>query len=305
MNTETPTMQTLSTRARAARRRVLLALPPKSLSTVALLRAQALARLWRAELHVVRVVPIASTSFPLFPHFNSLAALESVASRFDGLETTAAWLTEVLGSAFEATSLELRVGDFVDETSGHALELGAELVVVPAAEGPIGDLVTSLARAARAPVLVARAPTSGEAIVAASDLNDHTYPVLTRAAELGVQLEAPVVATHNVPPMTWATDPVEPRHVTLSATEALTAARYERLRKVAATLGDHTEAAMLHASSSTQAVLELARQRDADLLVVGTRDWSLSGKLTGGNFAATIVQNSRRSVLVVPIESGT
>ncbi|MBL8919113.1 MAG: universal stress protein [Myxococcaceae bacterium] len=150
------------TRNRAAvPRRLLLALRGADLPTQSLERALAISRLLDAELYVLRVESTRTSSFPLFPQLNSLAALQVVAHGIEVLEATRRWLAAV-GGASQVTALETREGDFVVEVAARALELGIELIVVPPQEGHFGASVTELARTARAPVLVARPPGAGE-----------------------------------------------------------------------------------------------------------------------------------------------
>lgn len=282
-------------------RRLLLALPAEGLPTQSLRRAWALSRLRDAELHVLRVSPTPASSFPMFPHFNGLRALETIAHQLELLEATRAWLAQIGGEGCQLAALETREGDFVTQVADHARELGAELIVLAPVEGPFGAQVTALARAAAVPVLVVRA-AAGEVIVAASDLTDGEYPVLRAATALGAALSADVVAVHNVAPA-----PVTIGHelawvMAAEAADALSADRLAQLERASAQLGGQVEAVVTRAVTDSEAVLEIARRRDADLVVVGTREQSPLTSLFRPEVAAQVIERSARSVLVLPLD---
>lgn len=70
------------------------------------------------------------------------------------------------------TAVESREGAYVSQVATRVVELGVELIVVPPPKGRSGAMITEPARAAGAPVLVARAPASREVIVSSSDITD-------------------------------------------------------------------------------------------------------------------------------------
>lgn len=162
---------TIDTR-NAVQRRILLALRGEDLPTQSLDRAMAVSRLLEAELYVLRVQSVRTSSFPLFPQLNGVVALQVVGHRLETIEATRRWIDEVGGGAPQVTALEAREGDFVDQVTERALELGVELIVVPPQDGHFGASVTELARAAHAPVLVVRPPTTSE-VTAPSDGVSH------------------------------------------------------------------------------------------------------------------------------------
>lgn len=286
-------------------RRILLALPAEGLPTQSLHRAMSLSRLLDAELYVLRVQSTRTTSFPLFPQLNGVAALEVVGHRLEVIEATRTWLDQVAGGTFQVTALESREGDFVTQVAERALELGVELVLLPPPEGQFGAMVTELARAAHVPVLVVRAPTSGEVIVAASDLTDDRYPVLRAATALGAALQAQVVAVHNVAPTSAAVMHELSWVLALEAADALSASRLEQLEAATARLGGNAEALVTGAVKDSEAVLEISRMRDADLVVVGTRARSTLAGFFQTDMAARVVEQSARSVLVLPLDGSS
>lgn len=263
-------------------RRILLALPEVGTPTPTLLRALALSRLLRAELHVLRVFPERARSFPLFPHLQGPVALDAVATRLSGLDATGAWLDRVTGDGFEIASLEMSSGHFVEQVAAHAEALEAMLIVVPPPAPGGGEVITSLANAAQLKVLVGRAPSITGDVVAASALDDEAYPVLMTAADLARRFDSPAIAFHNLPPAPAANDTPNRAQARQDALEA------------AATRLDFAEAVLTRGADVGNALLEVAAARDADLVVIGTRP-------RGPQPAARVIERSTRSVLVVPL----
>ena len=173
--------------------------------------------------------------------------------------------------------------------------------MTPPLDGRFGGLVVALANLANVPVLIARAPSADETIVAATDLQAANYPVLRQAAQLAEQIDASLVALHNVPP-----PPMSARTVTRAATfdsavESQTEDRRRRLERATSELQLFAEAVVSHEANSADAILREARARDADVVVVGARRPSWFERLRRGSVPSRVVDRARRSVLVTPI----
>lgn len=172
-----------------------------------------------------------------------------------------------------------------------ACEIAPILVVVPA--GMNGRLVTSLACAARVPVLVARPPSDGETVLAASDLSQPRLPVLREAAGLARRLAAPVVLLHNLPP------PRDGRETASSeAARAEASGLLSRVRDATIRLGVEGRAVLSRQPSAADAIVRAARH--ADIVVVGSYRRSWMPRLVARSVAATVVDRAGRSVLVTP-----
>jgi nucleotide-binding universal stress UspA family protein len=279
---------------------VLLAVPGCGLPEEALERAVALARARGAPLHLLRVLPRRQATLPICTVLQSLAALPAVELTVTMAEQTRAWLAQ---ASVTAASLEVRVGELAAEAIARGRVLGAGLVVLPGTGARVGRLATRIARALRAPVLVARRHRRSDLIVAASDLRDDHYPVLHAAAELAGRLAAPMVAVHNVapPPRLETPDPLLPVALEVSATVA------ERHREVLQAAVDGlevpAEVVVSRAPHDEEAIVREASARQADLVVVGTRQGSFFSRLFTRELAARVVQRALRSVLVLPLPS--
>jgi nucleotide-binding universal stress UspA family protein len=285
-------------RCELVKRSVLLALCEPSPAIPSLHRALAIAELLDAELHVVQVLPTTIPSNPLFPQRNVDDAMSDVARTWRTSSATRAWIGDVIGDELAEFRMQVRCGDFVAQVASHALAVNAQLIVIPT-RGDCGSVVTRLAHASQLPVLVAKPTTGHPTIVAATDLQDAGYPLLRTTAEFGEQLRTPVVAFHNVTPVSMMLNPLSNRPIT-PRDEGGISARRARLSLVS----EH-----LHLSGQNvacdldpvEAILREARARRADLVVVGTRPRSWFGRVIGASVAVRVVDRARRSVLVAPL----
>jgi nucleotide-binding universal stress UspA family protein len=271
---------------------VLFALFESDLPSASLATALAISDLFQSELHVLRILPAFDGINPLAPSIDQL--LRALDHRLEVEHTTCAWLKDGLGSEGARERLKLRYGDPVDEIAAHAGALEAQMIIVAPGMPPYGRMVTALARAARVPVLVARARRETDIIVAATDLRDRTFPVLRTAAEFGQRLHASVVAIHNVgtpTPHESASD-----RVTYACN---TCAR--RLRDASRRLAIDADVVISRELSSAEAILREARMRNVDLIVVGARARSWLERWTNRSVAARVVGGAEGSVLVTPL----
>jgi universal stress protein E len=274
----------------------------------ALCRARSLALLMEAELHFVRVVAPLPRPRRLFSKAETADVLGALKRILEAKRATRAWLTGALGHEFPRGRLKLRGGEFFDQVAARASELEVDLVVVPPMPGPTGRKVTWLARTAGTPVLVARAATSREAVVAGTDLcEEGGDAVLRSAANLCRRLDAPMVAVHNLTPVTVPAGPDMPMPVALPVQREVAQSRMQRLIEAARALGVDAETVLASQVDPAEVILGEARARDADMIVVGTRRRGWLERLTGRSVAARVLDQARRSVLVTPlrVEAGS
>jgi len=200
-----------------------------------------------------------------------------------------AWCRDVLGHPVPESDVVVRAGKLVVVLAGIAIERHAILLVI-GSESPVErrasfGLADHLVRDTRRPVLVARPPTTSNRIVAATDLVDDTYPVLRRAASMGARFEAPVTFVSNVP------------HD--ERTEAVGIGERRSLLEALARSMGGGDARLIARRGAAEAILEVAREQDADLVVVGMRDDRAPTDERAT--VETIVTEARRSVFVVPL----
>jgi nucleotide-binding universal stress UspA family protein len=288
------------------RPRVLLALFEQELPSASLLRAFDLSRALGADLYVVRVMPELSKVNFLFPEENLPDAIHTVERTLRANWSTRMWLRETLGD--DESSVKRFViahGDFVEQVAVQAAELGVVLIVVPPRNARMGRQVTSLARASNVPVLVMLKAVQSESIVAATDLGSPDYPVLRKAAELCRQLDAPLVAIHNINPVSVLMMGIETAwQIPLPAEGSKHKADTDRLAALSAKLSVDARPVIRHDVTAVDAILGEAREQDAGLVVVGTRRRQWSDRFLARSIAAQVVNRARRSVLVTPLDGG-
>lgn len=184
------------------------------------------------------------------------------------------------------------------------------MIVIPPEGRALGQRAMSLAAASRVPVLVPRKAPANGVILVATDLaaND---PVLRLAASLAWQLDAQLVALHNVAPLSVA--PVSalvgqglvwPERVPVFPDPSL-ASRGEGLRKACQLLPVMPLRILRQESNVSDAISSEARAKGADLIVVGVRRRNWLQRLLREGVAAQVVEQAECSVLVAPVVPGS
>lgn len=180
------------------------------------------------------------------------------------------------------------VGHLVHAAIQRACEIGARIVVLPAEVGQSGSCVSAIAASSGVPVLVARTPTSGDAIVAATSLRDPRLPVVRRAADMIDRFETTLVCVHDLEGTTTGPEIERRRCLLATALEPLAISR---------------ELVIDYEPEPADAVLAAARERDADMIVVGVPRKTWLEILQHPTVASRVVASARRSVLLVPLTS--
>lgn len=280
--------------------RILFTLSESAQPSRSIERALALARLLECELHVVHIVAGCSPHSPRSHDINLLEAPQAAEPTVQLDRMTRDWLEDVLGIERAAASLRTRVGDFVKQGAALATEVEANLIIMAPQEG-LGRTATALARAARVPVLVAREAMSAEVIVAATDLEDVAYPVLQIATQLGRRLGAPIIALHNLNPVSVFSAVDRALSSSTGFGLALADLKRGRMERVLRQLPGHATPVLADEADPVDAILREAHGRSADLIVVGTRRRS-SDPLKPSSIPVRVIARARCSVLIVPLD---
>jgi nucleotide-binding universal stress UspA family protein len=279
--------------------RVLFAFEERTPTARSLQRALALARALDSELHALFVSrPDASGGSARLERHGAVDCRETREDAY----FARAWLAEALGTEGEAAALCTRQGDFTEQVAAHARSIEASMIVIPA-PGAAGEAMTALAHAAGVPVFVARDRAAGDAIVAATDLEDCSYPVLRAATELGRRLGVPLIALHNLSPIS-VSDAVD---LVLSEpswpVRTLTELGRSRLERAVRDLPSATTPLLSEEVDPVEAILREARGGGVDLVAVGARS-ETSARWLRHSVTVRVVERAPCSVLVVPVGEG-
>ena len=261
-------------------RRVLIAFGGERAPARALRDAFGFALALGAEPHVLRVVGRSSAALLALRHTAALAQHE--ARRLRAAARHARALCErTLGERLPCPQLAARLGNFTDQVVLRAAELQADLITISPNRRQLVETVQTIVRATNRAILVPRRAGSFVKLLAATDLEEPNTPLLQSAAQLGRRLDASVVALHGVPAGRGAGAPSLEQRLLM-------------LERATRRLGGHIESLVLRTNDPAREILQQSRQRNADLILVGTRRRALGT-------AAWVVQNARRTVLVAPL----
>lgn len=281
-----------------SRTRVLVAIAGTERPYHALIRGYRLANACDAELVVIHVLA-ATRSWKTIPRRHGHHRAEHIERDLELVGTTAMWCDQVLPEPL-GDRYVVRHGTLIDELAAEVARGPTRLIVV-AADSVEARHASQLATDVHVPVLLARPRSSNSIVVAATDLRHARYPVIAEAADLAPAMAARLVCIHNRPPVLPGIDPMtamflEPSSFDTSEEEART------LRAVATALSDDAESVITGQARPVDAILEVARAQDADLIVVGAARHSSIYRWLTGSTAAAVARRARRSVLLAPLD---
>lgn len=180
-----------------------------------------------------------------------------------------------------------------------ARELSPSLIIVGA--GVEAASVCSLVDHLGIPVLVSRAATPSGGVVAASDMERLGFPVLTIARDYARLLERPITFVHNASPPSPVSGLAESSYATtFTLEEDVAATKASRLEQLAGTARDG-DAIVTRSPRTVEAILQLARERDADIVSVGHQHRSWLSCMMGSGVTERLIARCDRSVLVIPV----
>lgn len=271
--------------------RLLFALPHTARPSAALKTAAAIAASTDSELHVLSLLPRAGALCTrLDEPFDVKEARRRIDECVAACRQTRTWFEETLGEPLALQRLRIRNGRSVEAIASRAAELDVRLVVLAPESDALGLLAVSVARACSRPVLVARASSTGEAVIAATDLRDERYRVLREASALGAALGARVVAVHNV---SCLSTPLG------ACLDAGARPAPELPRRMLAELPVSPDLVITTELDPVGAIIEQAQQHRSGLIVVGARPQS--SRRSGASVPSELIARSGCSVLVTSL----
>ncbi len=254
---------------------------------LALLRAQVYAQMLGAELFVLAVFDVMhqSSTNTIQPWFQFDRAQRFLSNTLPDLDDS---------------HVQMKTGIFAELVALASMDLDADLVVIPPAERNAGKQANQIATTAEVKVLVARSPQFRNTVVAATNLSHPGYPVVAAAGLFRQYLSAELVLIHNVVPVVFSGG-LEAAWPLTGAPSARSLSQVTlRLRQVALSCGACSEALVAVAWNTANTILKTAQERDADLVVIGTRPRTRWEQLLDSGVAVRVIRAARQSVLIVP-----
>jgi len=260
--------------------------------------AARLARDTGSQLHVVRVLPEEEEVGCALGAHNALQILRAVEHTLVSHRSTSSWIRRLSSPDSTPRRFSIVRGEFVTQIARYVEEVQAQLVLLPAQNDGVSQIVAALSAQTGTPVLVSRTPCNVQTIVAATDLRDSEYPVLRFAGELGQRLNSDIVAVHNLDPQPMCGHAGESDAADVLRGEPGRAAGLERLRRASDYLVAPVQAVVRDDADPVDAILDEARARGAHLVVIGQRPGRRRDR---SGVTARVVDFAQRSVLVIPI----
>lgn len=270
--------------------------------SAALQHTEALAQALHAELHVLRVLtPRRPVEAALRWFFDPGGTGREVNPCQTAASSAATWCEDVLSEPLPEGRLAVRVGDFVNQVVQYARTLEDPMIVLPPSKARVGSTATAVACASLRSVLVVRAWARAATVLVATGLEKGDTTVLQKARALARQIQAPIMALHNVTrsvstvavgspllaPLLRAPMPPPP-----SLDEARVARVRDRLGSISTIVTNELDL--------VSAIIDQARRHRAHTIVVGTRPRSWLERRLNPSIAAAVVDGADRSVLVTP-----
>jgi len=263
-----------------------------------------------AQLAVCHIVPNELRSNLLFPHITRIAALQVPLDIKQIVEAASTRVTEITGRASEDFELIVEDGTPQALILQTAEEWMADLIVMgshgrtSASEVLIGSVTDSVIRHAHCPVLIVRPGGQANRIVAGTDFSDPALPALKAAVDEFVRVGGELTVVHSLdlvwspaayPAMALGGAPFEVGPEKMTELQRIATERLEEALRQLNVAGE----TVVTTGSAGQALIDVATERTADLLVVGTVGRTGLRRALLGSVAETVARGASCSVLVV------
>lgn len=282
-------------------RPVLVATDLSAHASLAIRAADLLAREQGASLYVVHVMPEMYSVHALFPQLNLDAAFSFSALEQRASEAIAAHVQEQTGRSSDSYTILLARGTADAGITEHAQQINAATIVIGSSGGGVASLlgrtVRRVVRHALCDVLVVREEV-GQGVVAGTDFSEPSEPAIVRALgeakRRGVKLDL-VYSLDFIPPG-MAMPGVDVAMPSLTALDQVRSQMQQLLDEQAEKFGANP---VLREGPAAHGLAQVALEKKAALVVVGTHGRTGFGRFALGSVAETVVEISPTSVLVV------
>jgi nucleotide-binding universal stress UspA family protein len=279
-------------------------------SDEALRQAHQRAQSTGARLAVCHIVPNELRSNLLFPHITRVAALSIPLETERIAEAASARVAEITGRKDEEFELIIDDGTPQALILTRAEEWLADLIIVgshgqtSAADALLGSVSDSIIRHAHCPVLIVRPSKHTRRILAGTDFSDPALPALRAAADEAKRVGGQLTVIHSLdllwtpmayPAMAFGGQPFNISPDQIKELEAIARERLEESLKLLDIDGD----TLVAQGPAGTALVEIASERKADLVVVGTVGRTGLRRALLGSVAETVARKAPCSVLIV------
>jgi nucleotide-binding universal stress UspA family protein len=266
-----------------------------------------------AQLAVCHIVPNELRSNLLFPHISRIAALEVPLEIKRIAEAASARVKEITGRSEKEFEL------IVDDGTPYALILTsaeawlADLIVVGShgttgADGVVlGSVTDKIIRNAHCPVLIIRRRASTHRVVAGTDFSDPALPALKAAADEARRTGSELIIVHSLDLVAFSA------YVTMAFGGAPSNMSFEQMKEVEALAQEKLDdalkqlnvagRALVTSGPAGRALIEMAGESKADLVVVGTIGRTGLRRVLLGSVAETVAKGAPCSVLIVRLQT--
>jgi nucleotide-binding universal stress UspA family protein len=262
------------------------------------------------QLTVCHIVPNELRSNLLFPHITRLAALQFPLDMKQIADAAAARVNEITGRSNGEFELVVEDGTPQALILQTAEECLADLIIMGshgqtgASDALLGSVTDSVIRHAHCPVLIVRRGESTRRIVAGTDFSDPALPALKAAAEETMRVGGVLTVVHSLD-LVWspAAYPAmafggAPFNISAEKMNELERIATERLEESLRQLNISGETVVTTGSAGT-ALIDIATEQKADLVVVGTIGRTGLRRALLGSVAETVARGAPCSVMVV------
>jgi nucleotide-binding universal stress UspA family protein len=263
-----------------------------------------------AQLAVCHIVPNELRSNLLFPHISRITALKFPLEMKRVAEAASVRVTEVTSRT--EGQFELIVDDGTPQALilDRAEEWLADLIIMgshgqtSAANVLLGSVTESVVRHAHCPVLIVRPCETTRRIVAGTDFSDPALPALKVAADEARRVGGELTIVHSLdlvwapaayPAMAFGGTPFNISQDQIKELEMIATQRLEESLKQLNATGD----TLVTTGPAGTALIEIAVERKADLIVVGTIGRTGLRRALLGSVAETVAKGAPCSVLIV------
>jgi nucleotide-binding universal stress UspA family protein len=261
-------------------------------------------------LAVCHIVPNELRNNLLFPHISRITALKIPLAIEHIAEAASARVTEITGRS--QGEFELIIDDGTPQALilSRAEDWHADLIIVgshgqtSAADTLLGSVTNSVIRHAHCPVLIVRPGKSRGRIIAGTDFSDPALPAIRAAADEAERTGAVLTVLHSLdlvwapaayPAMAFGGAPFNVSPDQIKELEAIATQRLEESLKQLNVSGN----TLVTTGSAGTALIEVASERKADLIVVGTIGRTGLRRALLGSVAETVAKEAPCSVLIV------